>query len=46
LLVAISSEQPAVGQIAIEYLKQAESQENLAFIEQIIRNASLCIELR
>ncbi|WP_414585911.1 CHASE2 domain-containing protein [Scytonema sp. PCC 10023] len=46
LLVAISSEQPAVGQIAIEYLKQAESQENLAFIEQIIRNASLCTQLR
>ena len=46
LLVAISSEQPAVGQIAIEYLKQAESQENLAFIEQIIGNAPLWTELR
>lgn len=46
LLVAISSEQPAVGQIAIEYLKQAESQENLAFIEQIISHAPLWTELR
>ncbi|NEQ19761.1 MAG: hypothetical protein F6K28_09885 [Microcoleus sp. SIO2G3] len=46
LLVAISSEQPAVGQIAIEYLKQSESQENLAFIEQIISNAPLWTELR
>ncbi|MEI2579034.1 CHASE2 domain-containing protein [Scytonema sp. PRP1] len=46
LLVAISTEQPAVGQIAIEYLKQAESQENLAFIEQIISDARLWTELR
>lgn len=38
LLVAIAQEQPAAGQIAIEYLKQAESQENQALIEQIIGN--------
>ncbi|BAY47253.1 putative Chase2 sensor protein [Scytonema sp. HK-05] len=45
LLVAISSEQPAVAQIAIEYLKQSESQENVTLIEQIIRNAPLHREL-
>ncbi|WYL98024.2 MAG: CHASE2 domain-containing protein [Gloeotrichia echinulata IR180] len=38
LLIAITQEQPAAGQIAIEYLKQAESQENQALIEQIIGN--------
>lgn len=43
-LVAVSQEQPAVGQIAIEYLKQAESQENVAYIEQMIRDAP-CNEL-
>lgn len=37
LLVAISREEPAVGQIALEYLKQAESSDNQAFIEQILR---------
>lgn len=36
LLVAICKEQPTAGQIAIEYLKQAENQENQVFIEQII----------
>jgi adenylate cyclase len=39
LLVAISKEQPTAGQIAIEYLKQAESQENQVFIQQIISNS-------
>ncbi|NMG07246.1 CHASE2 domain-containing protein [Brasilonema sp. UFV-L1] len=37
LLIAISREQPAVGQIALEYLKQAESPDNQALIEQILR---------
>src|SRR5919199_546704 len=37
LLVAITKEQPAAGQIAIEYLKQAESQENQALIEQMLQ---------
>jgi CHASE2 domain-containing sensor protein len=35
-LVAIAKEQPAAAQIAIEYLKQAESQENQALIEKIL----------
>jgi CHASE2 domain-containing sensor protein len=35
-LVAMTQEHPAAAQIAIEYLKQAESPENLALIEQII----------
>ncbi len=39
LLVAISKEQPTAGQIAIEYLKQAESEENQIFIEQIISDS-------
>lgn len=39
LLVAICQEQPTAGQIAIEYLKQAESQENQVFIEQIISDS-------
>ena len=37
LLVAIAQEKPAAGQIAIEYLKQAESQENQALIEQMLQ---------
>ncbi|MBW4628496.1 MAG: CHASE2 domain-containing protein [Brasilonema octagenarum HA4186-MV1] len=37
LLVAISRQEPAVGQIALEYLKQAESSDNQALIEQILR---------
>ncbi|MBD2774106.1 CHASE2 domain-containing protein [Iningainema tapete] len=36
LLIAVTKEQPAVGQIAIEYLKQAESEENQALIDRII----------
>ncbi|MBH8564179.1 CHASE2 domain-containing protein [Nostoc sp. CENA67] len=40
LLVAISKDQPAAGQIAIEYLKQAESLENQALIEQIVSNTN------
>jgi CHASE2 domain-containing sensor protein len=38
LLVDVSREQPAAGQIAIEYLKQAEGLENQAFIDQIIND--------
>ncbi|KYC42639.1 molecular chaperone TorD [Scytonema hofmannii PCC 7110] len=38
LLVAISREQPAEGQIAMEYLKRAESKENQALIEKVLRN--------
>ncbi|MGB7445199.1 MAG: hypothetical protein WA919_29350, partial [Coleofasciculaceae cyanobacterium] len=38
LLVAISKEQPAAGQIALEYLKQAENRENQTLIEQITGN--------
>ncbi len=37
LLAAITQEQPAAGQIAIEYLKQAESQENQALIEGMLQ---------
>ncbi|HEY9707878.1 MAG TPA: CHASE2 domain-containing protein, partial [Oculatellaceae cyanobacterium] len=37
LLAAITQEQPAAGQIAIEYLKQAESQENQALIEEMLQ---------
>ncbi|GAB1544364.1 hypothetical protein NUACC21_70400 [Scytonema sp. NUACC21] len=39
LLIAISREEPAAGQIAIEYLKQTESKENQALIEKIIRSS-------
>lgn len=38
LLLAMSKEQPAAGQIALEYLKQAENRENQALIEKIIGN--------
>lgn len=38
LLVAATIEQPAAGQIAIEYLLQAESLENQKLIERVIRN--------
>ncbi|HAJ64615.1 MAG TPA: molecular chaperone TorD [Cyanobacteria bacterium UBA8543] len=37
LLAAITKEQPAAGQIAIEYLKQAESPENQALIEGMLQ---------
>ena len=37
LLVAIIKEQPTAGQIAIEYLKQSESQDNQALIEQMLQ---------
>ncbi|NEP13400.1 MAG: CHASE2 domain-containing protein [Symploca sp. SIO2C1] len=36
-LVEITQDKPAVGQIAIEYLKQAESQENQVLIEKIFQ---------
>lgn len=41
LLVAITQEQPAAGQIAIEYLKQAESQEERALIEQMLHDLGM-----
>ncbi|MBW4512722.1 MAG: CHASE2 domain-containing protein [Scytonematopsis contorta HA4267-MV1] len=41
LLSAMLQEEPAAGQIAIEYLKQAESQENQALIEQIINSQQI-----
>jgi CHASE2 domain-containing sensor protein len=41
LLVMETFEQPAAAQIAIEYLKQGESEENQALIEEIIFNISL-----
>lgn len=37
LLVAMTEEQPTAGRIAIEYLKQAESSENQASIEEILQ---------
>jgi len=37
LLVAITKEQPTAGQSAIEYLKQSESQDNQALIEQMLQ---------
>ncbi len=36
-LVEITQDKPAVGQIAVEYLKQAESQENQVLIEKIFQ---------
>ncbi len=39
LLSIMLQEEPAAGQIAIEYLKQAESQENQALIERVIINS-------
>ncbi|NET37118.1 MAG: molecular chaperone TorD, partial [Cyanothece sp. SIO1E1] len=39
LLAAISQTQPVAGQIAIEYLKQSESEENQGMIEFVIRNS-------
>ena len=41
LLVSTAKEQPAAGKIAIEYLKQGESEENQDLIEEIIFNISL-----
>lgn len=41
LLVMETFEQPAAGKIAIEYLKQGESEENQTLIEEIIFNLSL-----
>jgi CHASE2 domain-containing sensor protein len=38
LLVAAIKEQPTAGQIAIEYLKQAEGQENQLLIEQALQD--------
>ena len=40
LLIADSKEHPAAVKIAIEYLKQGESQENQNFIEEAIFNIS------
>ncbi len=39
LLIAVRIEQPIAGQIAIEYLKLSESQENQILIEQIIADS-------
>lgn len=36
-LMAIAQEQPTAGQIALEYLKQSENEENQALIERIIQ---------
>ncbi len=36
ILISISADKPASGRIAIEYLKQGESKENLQIIERII----------
>ena len=41
MLVMAVEEQPAAGKIAIEYLKQGESQEDRALIDEIIFNISL-----
>jgi len=37
LLMAIAQDKPIAGQIAIEYFKQAEGQENQALIEQVLQ---------
>ena len=42
-LMAIAQEQPTAGQIAIEYLKQSENEENQALIERIIHKGSFWI---
>ncbi len=39
LLISVTREQPTAGQIAIEYLKQAESQENQLLIEKILQES-------
>ncbi|MBW4602677.1 MAG: CHASE2 domain-containing protein [Calothrix sp. FI2-JRJ7] len=39
LLIAITKEQPSAGTIAIEYLKQAESQDNQELIERTLENS-------
>jgi adenylate cyclase len=38
LLITITKEQPSAGTIAIEYLKQAESQDNQELIERMLEN--------
>ena len=40
-LIKFTQEQPVAGQIAIEYLKQSESQENQLFIDKILKNSTL-----
>ncbi|RUT08589.1 hypothetical protein DSM106972_017570 [Dulcicalothrix desertica PCC 7102] len=37
-LIKFTQEQPVAGQIAIEYLKQSESQENQVLIDKILKN--------
>jgi adenylate cyclase len=39
LLLIVIHDEPAAGQIAIEYLKQAEGKENVTFVERMIRNS-------
>ncbi|OKH34560.1 molecular chaperone TorD [Calothrix sp. HK-06] len=41
LLVAAAKEQPATGQIAIEYLKQGESKENQQLIDVILQECGI-----
>jgi adenylate cyclase len=41
LLIALTEQQPTAGQIAIEYLKQAENQENQELIEKILRSKKI-----
>ncbi|MGH2415576.1 MAG: CHASE2 domain-containing protein, partial [Microcystaceae cyanobacterium] len=46
LLVAATAEQPAAGQIAIEYLKQAESKEKQVLIDKMLRELKIGNEER
>ncbi len=41
LLAAVAKEQPAVGQIAIEYLKQGENKENQQLIDVILQECAM-----
>jgi CHASE2 domain-containing sensor protein len=41
ILISISREKPAPGRIAIEYLKQGESKENLQLIESILSQSGM-----
>lgn len=40
MIIKFAQEQPVAGQIAIEYLKQSESQENQIFIDKILKNSN------
>ena len=41
ILISISQEKPAPGRIAIEYLKQGESKENLQLIESVLSQSEM-----